>query len=114
MGGYAAWTIVNRSATSVSATLSVELAAFHRPRRLELRLDGRPVQTLLVDPARRRHDVGPLALGPGEHHLAFYPETAAGLDGDAGQGRERRPISVAFGDWSWTRLDDAAGQAALR
>jgi hypothetical protein len=114
MGGYGAWTIVNRGATSVMATLSVELAAFHRPRRMELRLDGRPVQTLVVDPLRGLHEVGPLTLEPGEHHLAFYPDPGPASADAAHRGADRRPLSFAFGAWSWTRVNHAPGDAALR
>jgi hypothetical protein len=105
MGADAGWTVVNTGATPVVAMLGLELSAFHSPRRMELRLDGRPVQTLLVDPSRRIHEVGPLAIDPGEHHLAFHPLTApvtpAGLLGTG----DRRALSVAFGIWSWTRVD---------
>jgi hypothetical protein len=105
MGGYAAWTVVNRGPAPVMATLSVELAAFHRPRRLELRLDGRRVQTLVVEPSRRTHEVGPLTVAPGEHHLAFHPETAPAPAGDTIATHDRRALSVALGAWSWTLVD---------
>ena len=49
MGADAAWTIVNTSARPIVATLGLEMSAFHRARRMELRLDGRPVAD-----ARRR------------------------------------------------------------
>jgi hypothetical protein len=105
MGGYGAWTVVNRGGLPVVATLSIELAAFHRPQRIELRLDGRVVQTLLVDPARRLHDVGPLTVGPGEHHLGFYPETAPVVAGQITGTGDPRPLSVALGVWSWALVD---------
>lgn len=114
MGEYAAWTVVNGGPAPVVATLEVELAAFHRPRRMQLRLDGRPVRTLVVDPARGLHDVGPLTLDPGEHHLAFYPEPAPSAADGPNRGADRRPLSFAFGAWSWTRVDHAARDAALR
>jgi hypothetical protein len=105
MGEYAAWTVVNGGAAPVVATLEVELAAFHRPRRVELRLDGRRVQTLVVEPSRRMHEVGPLTVAPGEHHLAFHPETAPAPAGDAIATHDRRALSVALGAWSWTLVD---------
>jgi hypothetical protein len=105
MGEHAAWIVVNRGTSPVVATLSIELAAFHRPQRIELRLDGRVVQTLLVDPARRLHDVGPLTVGPGEHHLGFYPETAPIAAGDITGTGDRRALSVALGVWSWALVD---------
>ena len=43
MGADAAWTVVNTSAQPIVATLDLEMSAFHHPRRLALRLDGRPV-----------------------------------------------------------------------
>ena len=105
MGGYAAWTVVNRGARPVTATLRVELAAFHQPRRLELRLDGRPVHTLVVEPSRRMHDVGPLTVAPGEHHLAFHPGEAPVPAGDTVATHDRRALSVALGTWSWTLVN---------
>jgi hypothetical protein len=105
MGEYAAWTVVNGGAAPVVATLEVELASFHRPRRIELRLDGRRVQTLSVEPSRRMHEVGPLTVPPGEHHLAFHPETAPAPAGDAIATHDRRALSVALGAWSWTLVD---------
>ena len=83
----------------------MELAAFHRPRRVELRLDGRRVQTLVVEPSRRVHEVGPLTVAPGEHHLAFHPETAPAPANYAIATHDRRALSVALRAWSWTLVD---------
>ena len=69
MGADAAWTIVNTSAQPIVATLDLELSAFHRARRMEVRLDGRPVQTLVVEPSRRIYQIGPLTVAPGDHEL---------------------------------------------
>jgi hypothetical protein len=101
MGGEAAWTVVNRNAESIVATLSVELSAFHHDRPLELRLDGRPVSSIQVECARRVYDVGPLTLSPGTHQVIFHatlgPTMAAGLvtNGDT------RPLSFAVSTWTW-------------
>jgi hypothetical protein len=48
MGYEAAWSLVNPGAEPIVATVGVELSAFHRARRMEVRLDGRPVQTLVI------------------------------------------------------------------
>ena len=47
-----------------------------RPRVLELRLDGRHVQSLGVARARRVYQVGPLVVPPGDHLLMFHSADA--------------------------------------
>ena len=69
MGADAAWTIVNTSVRPVVATLGLELSAFHRARRMDLRLEGHAVQTLIVEPSRRIYQTGPLTVPPGAHEL---------------------------------------------
>ena len=88
-GADAAWTIVNTSARPIVATLGLEMSAFHRPRRMELLLDGRPVQTLVVEPSRRIYQIGPLTVAPGDHELVFHPAEAPTVAGDVH--RQRRP-----------------------
>jgi hypothetical protein len=63
MGEDAAWTIVNTSARPIVATLGLEMSAFHRARGMALLLDGRHVQTLVVQPPRRIYQFGPLTVG---------------------------------------------------
>jgi hypothetical protein len=102
MGKDAAWTIVNTSAQPVVTTLAIELSAFHRARRLQLSLDGRHVQTLIVEPSRRTYQIGPLTVIAGGHELVFHPDeepTAAGRVIDNGDGRR---LSFAVGTWQWT------------
>jgi hypothetical protein len=95
MSADGAWTIVNTGARPVAATLGLELTAFGHARRMEVRLDGRHVQTLVVEPSRRTYQLGPLTVGPGGHDLAFHPADAPTAGGD------RRRLSVAIGTWSW-------------
>jgi len=104
MGADAGWTIVNTSAQPIVATLGIELSAFHRPRRMELRLDGRPVenvQTLVVAPARRIYQIGPVTVMPGGHELVFHPSEPPTVAGDVIDNGDRRPLSFALGTWSW-------------
>jgi hypothetical protein len=102
MGQDAAWTIVNTSAQPIVTTLGIELSAFHRARRLELLLDGRHVQTFVVEPPRRIYQVGPLTVIPGGHELAFHPAEGPTVAGDVINNGDRRPLSFALGTWHWT------------
>jgi hypothetical protein len=105
MAADAAWTVVNTSARPIVATLSLELSAFHRARRMELLLDGRAIQNaqaLVVEPSRRTYHVGPLTISPGDHELVFHaaegPTVAAAVISNG----DPRPLSFAFGTWHWT------------
>jgi hypothetical protein len=97
----AQWTIANTGAHSIEATLDLEAWAFERPRRVDVLLDGRHVQTIAVGLSIDRHRIGPLILSPGGHFLTFRPigEPAADPDG-AGHG-DRRRLSIALGAWTW-------------
>ena len=101
-GSDAAWTIVNTSAQPIVATLGLEMSAFHRARRMELLLDGRPVENVVVEPARRIYQIGPLTVIPGDHELVFHPAEAPTVAGDVINNGDRRPLSFALGTWSWT------------
>jgi hypothetical protein len=101
MDGDGAWTIVNTGVQPVAATLGLELTAFGHARRLEVLLDGRHVQTLLVEPSRRSYRLGPLTVAPGRHNLAFHPADAPRAGGGGTGGGDRRRLSVAVGTWSW-------------
>jgi hypothetical protein len=102
MGASAAWTIVNTHAQPLEVVLDLELSAFHHARRLALRLDGVPLQSLAVMPARRLHRVGPFTMSPGRHQLTFEPEEGATVVSDVIADGERRPLSCALGAWHWT------------
>jgi hypothetical protein len=102
MGAGAAWTIVNTGARPITAALSLDMSAFHVPRQMELLLDGRPVQTLVVDPSRRIYQIGPLTVLPGNHALAFHPADAPDVAGTMIGGRDPRRLSFALGAWTWT------------
>jgi hypothetical protein len=101
MGPNAAWTIVNTGSEPVVAALGVELSAFHRARHVELRLDGRPVQTFGVEPLRRLYRIGPLTVGPGGHELAFHASEAPTVAAEVVNNGDERPLSFAIGAWSW-------------
>jgi hypothetical protein len=102
MGPDASWTIVNLSARPIVAAIGLEMSAFHRARRMELRLDGHSVQTLVVEPSRRTYEIGPLTLPPGHHELVFHPAEAPTVADDAINNGDRRPLSFALGTWNWT------------
>jgi len=102
MGGGAAWTIVNTSARPVIAAVSLEVSAFHRPRRMELVLDGHPAQAVVVEPLRRVYEIGPLTVPSGSHQLAFHPAESPTVAHDVIKNGDPRPLSFAVGTWSWS------------
>jgi hypothetical protein len=102
MGAEGEWKIVNTTGGTAMAVLDVEIAAFHHPRRLEVRLDGQLRQTVVVEPLRRVYRLGPLAVPPGEHSLRFRPSAPATVVSDVQPGTDTRPLSFAFGTWRWT------------
>ena len=106
MGKGADWTIANPRAHPAVATLALELSALHRARRMEVRLDGRPVQTLVVEPSRRTYEIGPLTVNPGDHILAFHPTEAPTVADDVMGNGDRRPLSFALGTWKWSVRGD--------
>ena len=102
MGADAAWTIVNTSDRPEIATLALEMSAFHHARRLEVRLDGGHVRTLVVESGRHDYQLGPLSVSPGAHEIVFHPLEAPTLVSDVlGTGDDRR-LSIALGAWTWT------------
>jgi hypothetical protein len=105
IGSDAAWTVVNTGARPIVAALTLEMSALGRARRLELRLDGRPVHALDVEPSRRIYRIGPLTVPPGDHELTFHPVDAATPAYDASEQENRRPL-FAFGTWNWTVQDE--------
>jgi hypothetical protein len=106
MGHDAAWTIVSTGAQPIVTTLGIELSAFHRTRRMDVRLDGRAVQTLVVEPPRRIYQIGPLTVTPGSHQLVFHPAELPTVATDTIKNGDTRPLSFAVGTWSWTVLGD--------
>jgi hypothetical protein len=102
MGADAAWTIANTGRRPIVATLGLEMSAFHQARRMDVRLDGRHVQTLLVQPSRRVYQIGPIAVIPGDHELQFHPAEEPTVAGDVINNDDPRPLSFALGAWNWT------------
>jgi hypothetical protein len=102
MGPDASWKIVNTSARPIVAAIDLEMSAFHRARRMELRLDGHPVQTLVVEPLRRIYQIGPFTVAPGDHELVFHPAEPPTVADDVINNGDRRPLSFALGTWNWT------------
>ncbi|CAN5433092.1 hypothetical protein BH23ACI1_BH23ACI1_08820 [soil metagenome] len=101
MGSDAAWTIVNRTARPVRATLSVEMTAFAGARGLRVLLDGREVQTLSIGQHRGTYTLGPLTLAPGAHELVFRPADAPGVADDLEHNGDMRALSFGVGGWHW-------------
>jgi hypothetical protein len=102
MGADASWTIVNTGARPNVAVLALDMSAFHRPRHMELQLDGQAVQTLVVEPSRRVYQIGPLTVPPGNHTLVFHPAEAPDVVGDVIDNRDPRRLSFALGTWTWS------------
>lgn len=107
MGQDTVWSIINTGRAPLLATLELELSAFHHVRRMELRLDGQPLQAISVEPERRLHEIGPFVVPPGAHELAFHsadsptPASTVLANGDT------RSLSFAFGVWHWHAQRDS-------
>ncbi|HMD35249.1 MAG TPA: hypothetical protein VKH42_09790 [Vicinamibacterales bacterium] len=106
MGGDASWTIVNTRDRAVVASLDLEASAFHDTRRMDVVLDGRPLQTVVVEPPRRSYQIGAFTLTPGAHELAFRPVGAPTVAADAIGNGDLRPLSFAIGAWTWNARSD--------
>ncbi len=97
----AAWAVVNTTARSMPAALTIELQAFHTRRHLEVRLDGVQVAILTVEPERASYALSFSGLQPGRRILqlrALEPPTPA--DAVMANG-DTRALSVAVGAWTW-------------
>jgi hypothetical protein len=101
MGGQAEWTVVNTGTVPIVAMLGLELSA-NPSERMDVRLDGRHLQTLMIEPSRRRYQLGPLTVGPGDHELAFQAMGALTIPDDRGSNGDRRQLSFELGTWTWT------------
>lgn len=102
MGPSASWSVVNDSERFLMASVDLETNAFHEPRPLTVVLDGEEVQHVVIDPYRAVRRIGPLALRPGDHTLTFRAASTPTVANDRLQNGDRRPLSVAFGDWRWS------------
>jgi hypothetical protein len=103
----ASWVVVNRSDRTIVAGLDLEGVAFHHARRLTARLDGSDAQTLTVAVQRGTSRIGPLALTPGNHILAFHADEAPTTADAILHNGDHRPVSFAFGVWRWTVEQEA-------
>ena len=101
MAAEASWTVVNTGRMPIVATLGLEMSAFHRSRRMEVLLDGRQVQTLVVDQPRRVYQIGPLTIVPGDHELVFHPADGPTVASDVIGNGDTRRLSFALGTWHW-------------
>jgi hypothetical protein len=102
MGTDAAWTIVNTGSRPMAAVIGIELSAFDRVRRLELRLDGHSLLSLVVDPSRRIYQIGPFTVPLGSHEVVFHPVEPPTVAGDVMKDGDRRRLSFALGKWDWS------------
>ncbi|MBA3297733.1 MAG: hypothetical protein H0U19_12440 [Acidobacteria bacterium] len=105
MGTDAAWTVINTTSRAIVATLGAELSAVSQSRRLDLRLDGRQIQSVVVGQSRRTYELGPVSLTPGPHDLTFHAVETPTAPGDVTRNGDRRALSFAFGTWNWTVMD---------
>jgi hypothetical protein len=101
MGAKMTWTIVNTCTGALVGVLDIEVSAFHSARRMEIWLDGQPVQTLIVEPSRRMYRIGPLTVSPGDHELVFRPSEPPTLADDVIHDGDRRRLSFAIGRSNW-------------
>lgn len=106
MGRDAIWTIVNTSREPIVATLDLEMQAFHDARRMDVLLDGRPMQTLVVEPSRATYALGPVDLSAGPHGIMFHPVDDPTVADDVMRNGDRRPLSFALGTWTWHARGD--------
>jgi hypothetical protein len=104
MGANAEWTIVNTGARPIVATLGLELSA-NSAERMDVQLDGRHLQTLVVEPSRPSYELGPLTVGPGDHQLVFRATSALTVPDDIVNNGDRRQLSFKLGTWTWTVRD---------
>lgn len=102
MGTPAAWTITSTAPLPLVAALDVEASAFQHDRQLTVWLDGTQVQSVVVAPSRRRYRLGPFRLERGDHELVFRPSAPPTVADDVIHNGDRRPLSLAIGDWSWS------------
>lgn len=102
MGADASWRVANSSLGTLVADLEVELAPLDGVRRLVVLLDGRQLQRLVVENPRRLYRIGPIALTPGSHELAFHSLDAPTVADEVLGNGDRRSLSVSFGTWSWS------------
>lgn len=103
----ASWAVVNRSGHLLRVFVDVELTALDGASRLQVSLDGREAQVLLIDASARRHRLGPLALTPGDHELLFRTAAPAPPSRDPAEKDGRPAPAVACGDWRWTLSGEA-------
>jgi hypothetical protein len=102
MGSDMTWTIVNTGAQPIVGALGIEVSAFNHARQMEMSLDGRPVQTLIVEPSRRMYRIGPLTVAPGDHELVFHPSVPPTLAGEVTHDGDQRRLSFAIGRSNWS------------
>lgn len=100
MGGEASWWIANNTAAPLEASLDVEIMALRAGQGLTVLLDGQPVQHVKIPDEKIVHRIGPLALTPGGHELAFRRDTVTHAALPPGNG-DTRMLSFRIGGWRW-------------
>jgi hypothetical protein len=98
--------VVNTTPRPVTATLKLELLAFHNSRRLQVWVDGHVLETLVVEPERGLYTIGPLTIAPGEHDVVLHPMLSPTVADDVMRNGDLRPLSFALGAWTWAVVGD--------
>jgi hypothetical protein len=101
MGPAASWTLRNMNGEQTTTAIDLELSAFRGNRRLDVRYEGAPLTTLIVEPTRQHYRIGPFAVPPGDHQLTFVA-AAPSADAAATDRIDDRPLTVMFGPWRWS------------
>jgi hypothetical protein len=106
MGNDGEWTVVVTGEGWIAATLCIEAEAFGGTRTLQLRLDGRSVQSLTIGPGPQDYRIALPAVAPGAHHLLFHAVEPPAAVPAVGSHRDPRRLSFAIGPWTWALRGD--------
>jgi hypothetical protein len=84
------------SPTAGSGTLVVEAVSFHRPRTLEVRVEGQPVTTVMVGPDIATYRLGPFPLRAGTTTISLSTADPPESPQELGAGDDPRPLTFMF------------------
>lgn len=105
MADQAAWVVDNTSGVPLRVVLELRLESIHEPRRLDVRLDDGPTESLSVGVRTSSYLLGPWLLSPGRHNVTFRAGGEPFQPSTAGVSRDSRALAVAFHDRSWMPID---------